>query len=243
MKPFLVFLLLVLYGSGVAEASQTTYEALQRLTAKQGSSVLENVYVVRGTNGSPQPSRWSVYRGDPLDRDFRETVIPDSGRITFSVIPTRNAGLLPHAQRINFSVLNVDSDAAWQIARREARREKFQFERADYELKTIPLAGVPAWSLVLYNDRQKYLGELTISGATGEVLYPLKLSRFTKVEVDGRPELVTVREPWSRRAARSVGRWFSQTANIFGHDLLRAAGTAEDIIVGKRTRPYSEDTH
>jgi hypothetical protein len=224
-------------------AQVTAYQALQTLTASRGESALENVYVVRGTSGTPQPEEWVVYRGRPLDRTFRTTSIQEDGRIGFGKISTKDVGLQPHAQKINFTVINVDSNAAWHIAKRQARKEDFKFQRIDYELKTNPMAGVPAWSMRLFNDKKHYLGELTISAATGEILHPLKLEKFQMQDIDGQMQLVTVSEPWPRRAVRSIGRWFSQTGTIYGRDLLRAAGTAEDIVVGRRSRDFAEDAN
>jgi len=242
MKTALLILPLLL-GCLPAMAQETAYQALQSLTAAQGEAALENVFVVRGTGGVPQPAEWIVYRGRLLDRTFRTTCIQDNGTIGLGKIPAAEVGLQPHAQKINFSVINVDSNAAWHIAKREARKEDFKFQRADYELKTNSMAGVPAWSMRLFNDKKSYLGELTISAATGQILHPLKLERFRMEEIDGRTELVTFTEPWPRRATRSVGRWFSQTGTIFGHDLLRAAGTTEDIVIGRRSRDFSEDAN
>ncbi len=243
MSPMKHILYLLPLGLGCLPlmAQDTAYEALQSLTASRGEAALDDVFVVRGTGGTPQPETWVLYRGRLLDRTLQTTLIQDQGNIGFGKIPAREVGLEPHAQKVNFTVINVDSNAAWNIAKRAARKENFRFQRADYELKTNPMAGVPAWSLRLFNDQKSYLGELTISAATGEVLHPLRLHRFRMEDVDGRTELVTVREPWPRRAVRSVGRWFSQTGTIFGKDLRRAAGTAEDIVIGKRTRDYSED--
>lgn len=138
-------------------------------------------------------------------------------------------------------MINLDSNGAYRIARREARRENFTFGRVDYELKTSNLGSVPAWTLYLFTEKRHYVGKLTLSAATGEVLHPLRLHRCAVEEGNGFPELVTVRGPWACRAIRSVGRRFSQTGTIYGKDLLNAAGTAEEILVGRRSRHFAED--
>ena len=229
--------------SGHLPAQDTAYEALQDLVAERGERALENVVVVRGEDGTPQPAEWIVYRGPTNARAFQAAGIRSGGHVLSGVASAREVGLEPHAQKVNFTVLNLDSNSAWHIAKREARKENFRFGRVDYELKTNPLGGVPAWSLRLFNEKTRYVGELTLSGATGAVLHPLKLYRYSVEDEGGRETLLTTREPWIRRAGRSVGRWFSQTGTTYGRDMLRAAGTAEEILVGKRTRDYSEDAN
>jgi hypothetical protein len=221
-------------------ADATAYQALEYYSGSR-KNAFDNIFVVRGEGGLPQPGEWTLFRGRSNGPSFQTTAIKANGVILTGDAPARVVGLEPHAQEINFSVLNVDSNAAWQIAKREARKEGFKFGRVDYVLKTNPIAGVPAWSMRLFNEGRATVGELTISGATGEILYPLKLYRYAVEEVDGQPTLATVREPWITRATRSVGRWFGQTGRAYGKDLVRATGTAEEIVVGERTRHFADD--
>lgn len=232
--PVLLFLAL----AGSLQAAATAYQALEYYDR---NASLENIYMVRGEGGSPHPSAWVLYRGKQNAPTFDMAEIKSSGVILTGKIPVSTLGLAPHAQRLNFTVLNLDSNAAWHIAKREARKEAFKFDRIDYELKMNPIAGVPAWTMRLFNERLRTVGELTVSGATGDVLHPIKLFRYAVEDENGNAVVVTSREPWVNRALRSVGRWFSQTGTTFGKDMLRATGTAEEIIVGGRTRPYAED--
>lgn len=241
MKNFI--LLLALFASVSASSAATAYQALQYFANSRGDDALDHVMVVRGEGGGPQPEEWIVYRGRANAPFFQASGIKASGVVLSGTASARVVGLQPHAVAVNFSVLNLDSNAAWKIARREARKESFSFERVDYELKTNSIANVPAWTLRLFNEKKGTVGELTLSGATGDVLHPLKLYRFKVEEVDGQPELLTAREPWLNRALRSVGRWFSRTGTAYGKDLLRAAGTTEEILVEKRTRDYTEDVN
>lgn len=232
------FVLLLTAASLFADA--TAYQALEHYSNNR-KNAFDNVFVVRGEGGRPQPGEWTIYRGRANAPSFQTTAIKASGVILTGTAPARVVGLEPHAQEVNFSVLNVDSNAAWHIAKREAKKEGFKFGRIDYVLKTNPVAGVPAWSMRLFNEDRGYVGELTISGATGEVLYPIKLYRYSVEDVDGQLTLATAREPWTQRALRSIGRWFGQTGRAYGKDLLRATGTAEQIVVGERTRHFADD--
>lgn len=236
-----LFGLLLCLTAASLHADATAYQALEYYANSRGSNALENVFVVRGEGGLPQPGEWIVYRGRPNAPAFQTTGIKANGTILTGSASASSTGLEPHAKKINFSVLNVDSNAAWHIAKREARKENFKFGRIDYVLKTNPIAGVPAWSMRLFNEDKAYVGELTISGATGEILYPIKLYRYTVEDVDGQPTLATAREPWANRALRSVGRWFSRAGTAYGKDMVRAAGTAETILVGERTRHFADD--
>lgn len=231
----------LLFPAGRLPAAATAYQALQYLASARGEQALANVFVVRGQGGGPQPEEWIVFRGHSNAPNFQATGIRSSGVFLSGSAPARVVDLQPHAQPINFSVLNLDSNSAWRVAQRAARKENFHFDRVDYELRTNSLVGSPAWTLRLFNEKKSYLGEITISGATGEVLHPLKLSRYTVEDIEGEPTLAMVEEPWAKRALRSVGHWFNRTGSTFGHDMLRAAGTAEKIIIGRRSRDYAED--
>lgn len=237
----LVFLLVTAAALGSGRAQATAYQALQYYTDLKGDGGLNNVFVVRGEGGGPQPAEWILFRGRSNGAFFQATGIKATGLVLTGTAPRGDVGIAPHARPINFSVINLDSNGAYRIAKREARKEDFKFGRIDYELKMNHIGGVPAWNLRLFNEDKFYLGELTLSAATGEVLHPLKLSRYAVQNVDGQPALVTVREPWPRRAVRSVGRWFSQTGTAYGTDLLNAAETTEEILVGRRSRYFADD--
>lgn len=222
-------------------ATETAYQALEHLTERKGSEALDQVFVIRGYGGSPQPQEWVVFRGRPNASVLQTTKIQSRGRIITGSASSQEAELPLHAQPLNFSVLNLDTNVAWDVAKRLARKENFRFTEIDYRLSTHPIAGVPAWTLRLFNKEKQTMGELVLSGATGEVLQPLRLYRFQMEDIGGNEQLITRREPWGNRALRSIGRWFSRTGEAYGHDLLRAAGTAEEILVDQRTRDLSED--
>jgi len=220
----------------------TAYQALHILAERKGTQALENVYIIRGLEGEPQPEKWIVYRGRPNARVFQTTEIRGDGSLTSGKASTRDQGLQPDALPLNLSVLNLDTHAAWKIAQRHARKERFHFTFANYELTTHPLARVPAWTLYLFNETPGVLGIMTLSGATGEVLNRLKIYHYTTVEPgEGTRGLVIVREPQSDRVARSISRWFSLSGEAYGHDLLNAGGTTEELLINRRTRHFSKD--
>lgn len=229
-------LFLILIGISPSLMAGTAYQALEYLVDHRGNAILEDVMLVRGEGGHPQPTEWIVYRGKPNASYFDAAGVTAKGRILTAKSSAHEVNLPPHAEPVRFSMLSVDSNKALQIASREARKENFSFGRIDYELKTNSIAGVPAWSMHLFNEAKSYVGKLTISAATGEILYPLQFHSYVVEDIDGQEKMVTVREPWLRRAVRSVGRWFSQTGTTYGKDTLRALGTAEEILVGDRSR-------
>lgn len=222
-------------------ADATAYQALEYLVERKGKGALRQVFLVSGEQGASQPETWVVFRGRPNAVKVHAKEISSKGRITSCDVPASEMNLAPHSRPINFSVLNLDTNAAWNIAKKQARKENFRFNKANYRLTTHSLTGVPAWTMQLFNEKRGTMGELTISGATGDVLDALQLYRY-RIEVEnGQETLFTKREPWGYRALRSIGRWFSQTGEAYGHDLQQAAGTTEEILVGRRTRDYSQD--
>ncbi len=240
MKP-LAFLLLLIALPLSARAEATAYQALHHLTERNGKGAIKDLYLLRGIGGSPQPERWVLYRGRPNRAFFQTTTVSHRGRITSGKAPAGEQELPPDARPLDLSILNLDTHAAWNIAQTQARKEMFFFHRADYHLATHPLALVPAWTLYLYNERQKMVGIMTLSGTTGEVLNRMRIYHYRVEQVGGTRQLVTWREPWANRASRSVGRWFSRTGEAYGHNLLNAAGTTEEVLIERRTRHFSED--
>ena len=235
----LIFASLALPSSLLADA--TAYQALSLLAGQKGGAMLEQVYLVRGEGCPSQPGEWVIFRGEPDAVVFETTCVLADGRIRSGASSVGSEELPVHALPVNFSILNLDTDAAWKIAKRQARKEHFRFHQATYQLTTHPLARVPAWKMWLFNEERTMMGVITLSGATGEVLNPLKLYYFKAAVIDGAPGVVAVREPWGRRARRSMGRWFSCTGEAYGHDLFNAGGTTEEILVNRRTRHFSED--
>lgn len=232
-------LILALYlGIQSLPAAATAYQALDYLAAREGTGALQHVFIVCGEKGASPPDRWIIFRRKPGASMFQTRKIYATGTVTRGTATASEVGLPPHAQPLNFSVLNLDSNAARNIAKQQARKENFRFQAVSYQLTTHPLAGVPAWTMRLFNQDRGTMGEVVLSGATGQVLNPLKLYRY---QMDAEGDLLTRREPWGYRALRSIGRWFSRTGEAYGHDLRRAAGTTEEILVGTRTRDYSED--
>ncbi|HWL52640.1 MAG TPA: hypothetical protein VNQ90_09405 [Chthoniobacteraceae bacterium] len=236
--------LLLLASFAFSEAlfgNATAYQALRYATKREGDRVLEDVYLIRGAGGRPQPDQWVLFRGSRDAPYFRTTKVREDGRITTGKAAAWAQGLPPDALPLNLTILNLDTHAAWNIATRHAEREGFRFDCVDYELTTHPLARVPAWTMYLFNEPLGMVGIITLSGATGEVLNRLKLFYYT-IEATGEiREIVTIRERWETRASRSIHRWFSRTGEAYGHDLYNATGSTEEILIQRRTRHFSED--
>ena len=69
--------LLLLTTQVWAEENATAYEALRVLGSEFGRDVLQQIVLIRGTKGDPQPETWKIVVEDPQRRGVRELEITD----------------------------------------------------------------------------------------------------------------------------------------------------------------------
>jgi len=241
MRAILLFLLPAVLAAAPLRGAATAYQTLQYLVQERGDGVLKGVMLIKGEGGAPFPEDWHLFRGGPNSAVFQTVAVSGRGNIINGRSAAREAGLPPHAEPINFSILNVDSNSAFRIATREAKREHFDFDHIDYRLQTNTLAGVPAWTMTMYNPAKGYLATLTISGTNGVVLRPLAIHSYVVEVINGQPEVVRTQESFYRRAMRSVGRWFCQTGSTFGKDIVKSLRTSEEIYIGNSRQDEAPD--
>lgn len=237
-KTFLFGLLagLLWIAATPSQAGLSAYQALERMTALKGPRALEHVIAVRSFDAAPHPSVWIVSRRQ-ASRYLPADLITPAGKLQQGTADLSAYELPLHAQPLRFSMLNMDSGAAFRIADRAISRHHFSYDWVDYSLFMYPLAGTPAWTLTFYNPKHQRLARVTISATTGAILRPPEFLVYL-LEDSSRPlaGVETLQEPFHQRAWRSITKWTSRTFGIFGRDTLRALSTTEEILIGDRTR-------
>ncbi len=162
-------------------SAETAYEALQVIKADRGDAILNELVEARGDSGNPQPHSWTIAMIDPSARKgIREFVIND-GAIQSERTPVRGYEGLNRLPPINFTRLNLDSDGAFTVAEKEARRQKVGFNSVDYSLRTDVSSGSPTWVVRLFDYMGAPVGTLEVSAESGELAKALRLDPDARV--------------------------------------------------------------
>jgi len=234
LRPFFI-LTLICFLAANAQAGLSAYHALERYGALRGEGAMHELIQVRSEGYGTQPGEWifTRLRGSTI---LPAEILSTSGGLRSGSTALALEGVPNHPRAINFDILNLDSDGALRIARRKAKEQFFRIDRVDYLLRTDPLANVPAWNLILYDENKAKLGRLVINATTGSILRPLRILDYEVVGIAKQGEIVeTTPEPFIDRFSRSVDRWFKRTGDRFTRDAERALSTTEEIAIGQRS--------
>ena len=159
--------LLLLTTQVWAEENATAYEALRVLGSEFGRDVLQQIVLIRGTKGDPQPATWKIVLEDPQRRGVRELEITD-GKIDSDNGPDRDIAGSAEGATINVSRLNLDSSGAYAVASHTAEASHIRFATADYVLRTDD-RGEPMWIVTLRNSSSHPIGTIYVGGTRGTV--------------------------------------------------------------------------
>ena len=151
-----------------AQENATAYEALRVVGSDFGRDALQQIVSIRGTNGDPQPEKWTIVVEDPQGRGVRELKIAD-GKIDSDDEADRNIAGSPEGATIDVSRLNLDSSGAYAVASHTAEASHTSFATADYILRTDD-RGEPMWIVTLRNGSSRPVGTIYIGGTRGTVI-------------------------------------------------------------------------
>ncbi len=131
------------------------YDAMRIVGQQKGEAILEKITEVRGSKGTPQPSVWKI------------STASSSYDVRASKIISTSAGraLSP----LSLSDLKLDSDGAHTVAEREAKKQGFEYDYADYSLRT-GTKSTPVWEVRLVDDRSRRTATLNIGADTGKII-------------------------------------------------------------------------
>ena len=160
-------MLLVLATPVFAEENATAYEALRVFGSELGRDALQQIVLIRGTKGDPQPERWRIVVQDPQGGGVRELEIAD-GRMNSDNEADRDLAGSAEGATIDVSRLNLDSNGAYAVASHTAEASHMSFATADYTLRTDE-RGEPMWIVTLRNRSSRPIGTIYIGGTRGTV--------------------------------------------------------------------------
>lgn len=157
-------LAIALLASSHAARAATAYEALQTLGKLKGEAVLDNVTEVRGEKGAPEPRTWKITGKNSAG---------GAGGKEYSVqgrqIASERAAS-PAGSALNMNQLSLDSDGAYTVAERQAKKAGFAYDHASYTLRSGTKSGSPVWEVRLSDENSGSIGRVNISATTGNVL-------------------------------------------------------------------------
>lgn len=146
-------------------------EALAAVGLAKGDAILRNLLEIRGADGAPQPSQWTLsFKDDTARGGVREFVVNGTG------IVGERTPLLPGdvatAAPISSPVLQVDSPGAFAAANAEANKAMLGFFSLNYRLRDV--GGTPVWSVELYDVDGNEVGSVGFSARDGAIVSPLR---------------------------------------------------------------------
>lgn len=165
-KCFIALLLFV--PATFAQERPTAYQALRVVGTQLNRELVNHVISVAGTDGNPQPEKWTILLDDPKARGgVREVEVAD-GKIVSERTPMRDsvAGSLGGA--IDTAKLNLDSSGAYTIAQQTAASSHVTFTGADYLLH-VDDRGNPVWQVTLHRENGEPAGMIAIGANHGTI--------------------------------------------------------------------------
>lgn len=161
LRTFLALLLLAPVSS--ASAQGTLLNAVQALPAADR----DRVFRVSADNGQPDPGQWYfTVRGNGGLRSItvqNQEIIGDKRTLDLRTLVTDPAP-------INFGRVTVDSPGAWAAAEKYVAGKGRKLGTVSYVLEQKGSAATPVWSVWSYDPAGSYIGLITLSAATGEIL-------------------------------------------------------------------------
>lgn len=155
MKLALLGTIAALILPAVSTHAANAYDAMRIVGQQKGEAILEKITEVRGSKGTPQPAVWKISTAN-TSYDVRASKI---------ISTSAGRALSP----LNLTELKLDSDGAHTVAEREAKKQGFEYDYADYSLRT-GTKSTPIWEVRLVDDRNRRTATLNIGADTGKII-------------------------------------------------------------------------
>lgn len=149
-----------------ALANETAYKAIKSACASQGKDAFNRVMEVSGTNGVPQPEAWRVSIADPKAQGGLVQVEVRNGKI----VGRKGASARPGASPIFLNSLKLDSDGVFDLVNREAVTAGISYDRIHYTLSAGNQAGLPTWSVEIFDGPHQKVGSMKVAGDNALIL-------------------------------------------------------------------------
>ncbi len=157
---------LAVFLPAIAQAQESAYKALRTVGKLRSEKTLDEVVLISGRSGRPQPLEWEVSLDDPTARSGIRELDVVAGQITAERTPIRG----PETAPVDLKKLNLDSDNAFRIAEEDAARNHVSFDSVNYQLAADGPSGAPVWTLQLFDYEQRPVGVVRIAADTGTLI-------------------------------------------------------------------------
>ncbi|GAB4166830.1 MAG: hypothetical protein Fur0032_04510 [Terrimicrobiaceae bacterium] len=235
MRFLAVFVIAVLGAAQTMPASaQTT--ALRALGVANRSVPGGELVEVSAERGSPQPQEWVFEYRDTTARGGTTEVGVDRGEVSWRRTPLRGHSGSALRPPIVTADWNIDSDKAFEIANREAVRNRLSFHWIDYRLEAQDGRG-PIWSLRLLDRMGVAVASVLIDARDGTVVTPMVVDTVS-------PASQSTREELSQPIGGLIGDIRDLAIDVgkaARRGVLNVVGSAQEILTGERTIGVEED--
>ncbi|MBV9390350.1 MAG: hypothetical protein JOY96_00505 [Verrucomicrobia bacterium] len=157
---------LAFFLPAIAQAQDSAYKALRSVGKLRTEKALNEVVLISGRSGRPQPPEWEVSLDDPTARNGIRELDVVAGQITAERTPLRG----PETAPVDLKRLNLDSDNAFRIAEEAAARNHVSFDSVNYQLASEGPSSAPVWTLQLFDYEQRPVGVVRIAADTGTLI-------------------------------------------------------------------------
>lgn len=183
-------------SAAFAQGQSTAYDALRVVGTQLDRSSVNRIISVSGSDGDPQPVRWTVSVADRAAAGGVREVEVANGRIVAQRMPGATGSSA--GTTIKTARLNLDSSGAFSVASYTADKSHSNFALASYTLRSNE-RGEPVWIVTLQDENRRPIGTIHIGANKGNVTRVEGLYRgqsMAQVQEDPAPV------PRSRREVR-----------------------------------------
>ncbi len=187
------------------ERGLSARDALELVARRFGAQRAEWIVEMRGFEGVPEPEEWEITMWDPASRYLVRNYWAGEGEASDE---GNSDSYYPDRSPFGFvrvTDLKLDSKAAFVIAEAEARKAKMGFDALNYVLRCREFSREPIWTLELVDADDNLAGKVYISGATGEVLRTVWISRGARGRPDGGPLVLDSAAPREGGGSATTG--------------------------------------
>lgn len=197
-----------------AAGQLSAYDALSTVGRAKGEAQLANLVELRGADGAPQPTQWTlVLKDDGARGGVREFVVNQKGiageRAPLLAGAAASAGTVPAAS------LKLNSTGAFTTVNREASKARLGFDKVNYRLQIK--GGVPVWHVQLFDVEGNEVGAIGLSAADATIISPLRAAPSSAASgpVAAQPRAQTKAAPASDN--RPLGQRWVEGGGLLGH--------------------------
>lgn len=234
MKRILALLATLMALVGAVQAQPTGPGAYAALRTAQKVASTGSLVEVKGDRGEPQPQQWVILYSDPQARGGVREVVVSGSEIVSQRTPLNGYSGVGAQPPIKLSRLNLDSEAAFKIANKQAMDQQVSFNWVDYNLRAESTTGSPVWVMKLYDNMGAQVGTMQVSAEDGSIVMPLQIAQVRSDENTSQFSDSPTGQKMGGLIG-TVGNTVERSANTVKDVTLRTVGNVQEFLTGQRT--------